>query len=64
MVPRAVRAAGHKSTRDYRRAFGDTPFWKFPPGSEKRIECLRLERIAVEAWRECKRIAIEKGMGL
>jgi len=63
-VPPYLRKRKNRLFRLYRRRFGDRPYWQFPPGSDQRREAVRLERMCVLVWRQCKRKATERAMGI
>lgn len=64
-VPRmTVKQPLFKVVRQYRRKFGDEPFWAFKAGSPDRIEAVDLTREWEEAWEACKASAIERAAGI
>lgn len=64
-VPKSTKAARTLADRSYRKAFGDTPFWKFPPGSEKRLAAIEGHKAREAGWSACKEAAsAEAAMGL
>lgn len=44
--------------RRYRRQFGDQGYWAFPPGSEKRIAAVDLDREWRGIWDQIKQAVI------
>lgn len=64
LVPPWLRRRKSRLFARYRRLFGDEPFWKFPPGSERRLAAVRMNRLLEAVWRICRRAAIERSMGL
>lgn len=64
VLPAYLRQRKNGLFRLYRRRFGNSGFWEFPPGSDKRIEAIRLERMCAAAWRLCVRAAIERAVGI
>ncbi len=63
-VPPALKAVKFKTHREYRRRFGNTVFWKYPPGSPERIACVEVGRACDASWLECKRAATEIAVGI
>src|SRR5262249_21584816 len=63
-VPKASRRRLSMVRRRYRRRFGDNGFWEYPAGSPDRLPAVRLDRLWRWCWERCKRIAIERGVGL
>ncbi|ESY49002.1 hypothetical protein X744_28705 [Mesorhizobium sp. LNJC372A00] len=53
-----------KFDRRYRRLFGNAGFWTFPPGSPKRFQAIKLDRICGKLWERCKVVAIERAAGI
>ncbi|KAB2669087.1 hypothetical protein F9L08_03345 [Brucella tritici] len=64
LVPQHLKRRKFKLFRRYRRLFGDSSFWCFEAGSEKRIQAVRLDRLCGIAWDRCKAAAIERSVGL
>ena len=64
LVPKHYRRRDGKSMRRYTKKFGRTQFWEYPAGSPQRIEAVRLARLCDKSWRICKRIAIERAVGI
>ena len=50
--------------RRYKRAFGDTPHWKFEAGSENRMKSWRLAKLINEAWELCHKSVRDRSMGI
>lgn len=63
-VPRPLKATLSKCRRDYRRQFGDNPYWSYPAGSEKRLAAVDADRAFRKAWDECKAAALDAAVGL
>ncbi len=63
-VPSYLRRRKARFARLYRKRFGDDPFWQFPAGSPKRIEAVRIKNLRARSWEQCKREAIERGLGI
>jgi len=64
LVSPVLRRRKAKLYRMYRKRFGDKGYWEFPPGSEKRIEAIRLDRLCGEIWKRCRNQAIERAGGI
>ena len=63
-VPKSHRRRKSNLGRRYTKKFGNTQFWEYQAGSKQRLEAVRLMRLWTTAWRICKRIAIERAVGI
>jgi hypothetical protein len=52
------------TVRQYRKKFGDTPFWHIPAGTPRRFEAVEMHRAWEAAWNDCKSAAIERAAGI
>jgi hypothetical protein len=59
-----LRKRHRRIVRMYRQRFGENGYWHYLPGSEKRVECVRVGRLCDALWERCKREAIERAVGL
>lgn len=64
LIPKNRRRVFSRINRQYRKQFGDNPFWRYPPGSPKRLACVRLDRRWRRTWARLKRLAIERALGI
>jgi hypothetical protein len=64
MASATLRRRRGRLQRQYRRRFGDNPFWKYPAGSPQRIDAVRLAQMIHDLWDRCRRQAIERAAGL
>lgn len=64
LVPKRYRMALSRAGRRYRKRFGDNPFWKYPGGSPLRLEAVRRVRIWERLWARCRKVAIERAVGI
>lgn len=62
MVSKSLKADMSKAYRSYRKAFGNTGFWEYPPGSESRINAAAADKLWRDAWAKCKDAAIYNSM--
>lgn len=63
-VPRWRRRELSRIARAYRRQFGDQGYWKFPPGSEKRIAAIDMDTAWRAVWEQCKIDAQDAALGI
>lgn len=63
-VPRTYRRRWQQLERHYKRRFAGQACYVFPPGSPRRLDSVKLDRLCRRAWERCRRAAIETAMGV
>ena len=61
-MPKQAKTDVRSAAKEYRRQFGNTGYWQYPPGSDKRIAAVDADRAWRIAWAACKDAAMTNAM--
>ena len=68
LVPMAIKAEYRRDRRRARRILNRRPeyreYWKLKPGSPERLRAVAMWGRLSQVWAKCKRVAIERALGI